>query len=217
MAFVNIEKAVQQVVFDGKLKVLDEFVKLVQSKPDEDLDAVLAEFKESLTTNHKVMAGKSSKGKAKNDAKGKKEPTVYNRYISMRIKLDKLEFKDAVLSYKDDPMAIFLKSKVKELKNDDPDATGETIFDKAVVMWKEEQSDEETVEHKTIEPKKAVEETKKVKFAKKVKPEPKAEAEAEPEPVLEPVPEIVVEPTVESDSDADSSDSDAEMSGDEDE
>ena len=104
------------------------------------------EFKETLASLYKVSAKAATKGKAKGEAKTKKTLTAYNRYISKRMKDDKMKLTEAVEAWKEDPIAKQLKDKVKELKDEDGDTTDEEIFEQAwAALYKvQKPCDEET-------------------------------------------------------------------------
>lgn len=208
MAYTAINVAIAKVVADAKQKVVDDLLAFMSTKVevDEDILGMFKEFKDSLkeeaVEEAKVVKKGGKKGK-KSDSDGevkkKRAPTVFNLYVKAvmpEIKAANPDIKDgkkfismASDDWKTNARATFVKDKVAELKKEDKDADIHDLFDKAMKMFNNENSDveEEKPKPKKAKGKKVTNEEEKPKKAKgkKVVKTPSPVAESDDEPAVE--------------------------------
>lgn len=184
MAFPTVLMAIAKVVMDAKLIVVDELIVFLESKIeiDDDLKAMFAEFKDNMKeSEEKVVkaAGKKSKKSKKSASsdsdteKKKRQPSVFNLYVKDTmpdIKLANPDIKDgkklisfAAESWKNEPKAEFIKSKVLELKALDSEANVIDLYATAKALWlsgdktitivQEEKEKEKIVKEKVVKEK----------------------------------------------------------------
>lgn len=112
MAYPAINAAVSKVIFEAKIQVIDEFIKMLDNKIelDEDLKATFDDFKKSLEESSKA-ASKAANKAASKEPKKKRSATLFN---------------------------LFVKEKQSELKAQHPQENGKTIIGMASKSWKED-------------------------------------------------------------------------------
>ena len=168
MAFSSVCVAVAKVVMEAKLNVVDEMVAFLETKIeiDEDLKGIFKEFKENLKESEEKMvkdSGKGKKGKSKKDdgvEKKKRAPSVFNLYVKdvmpmlkerhPEIKNGKELISLAGEEWKTSAKAQFIKEKVAELKKENPDLSGEQLFNDAKSLYSD--SDNEKPKKTTTKP-----------------------------------------------------------------
>jgi hypothetical protein len=150
----------------AKLKVVEDLITYLDSKIDidDDLKAMLDSFVANLkgseekvvkTAGKKVAKSKKSASDS-DEPKKKRAPSVFNLYVKDVMPLIKAkhpEVKDgkvmmglASASWKTDPMGLFIKGKVLEMKKDDKDGDVVVMFAKAKAMYVPDVASDEEVE-----------------------------------------------------------------------
>jgi hypothetical protein len=163
MSYTAITKAVANVVMDAKLSVIDDLITFLENKieVDDDLKGFFHEFKMNLKECEekkvKDAGKKTTKGKKSNsdEPKKKRKPSVFNLYVKdvmPDMKAKHPDIKDgkkmmgfASESWKNDPMGVFIKNKVAEMKAEDNDADVVEMFALAKALFKGEPVEEKKV------------------------------------------------------------------------
>jgi len=156
MSYTAVTKAVANVVMEAKLSVIDDLIIYLEAKieVDDDLKAMFEEFKMNLKESEekvvKAAGKKTTKGKKSDseEPKKKRAPSVFNLYVKdvmPEMKAKHPDIKDgkqmigfASESWKNDPMAAFIKEKVAEMKAEDKDADVVEMYAKAKALFKGE-------------------------------------------------------------------------------
>lgn len=151
MSFTIVNQAVAKVVMESKLSVIDDLVAYLETKieVDEDLKNVFTEFKANLKeSQEKVVKDAGKKSKVKKSMDKKRAPSIFNLYVKdvmpdMKakhpdVKDGKLMIGFASESWKTDPLVIFLKEKIPELKSDNSDKDIVELYAMAKDMYIEE-------------------------------------------------------------------------------
>jgi hypothetical protein len=144
--------AVAKTVMEAKLKVVDDLVAFLETKieVDDELKTIFGSFKESLKETEekavKAVSKKGKKGGADEVEKKKRAPSLFNLYVKDKmpeLKAQHPEVKDgkqmiafASEAWKSDPLALFLKEKVPEMKKEESDSDTESLYKKAKAMFK---------------------------------------------------------------------------------
>jgi hypothetical protein len=132
MAFLKATKAIQALVEETSMSVVDKLMAFLDTRieMDEDMKGLFTEFKEQLTGELKETAKavtKSTKGATKGD-KPKRAPSAYN---------------------------LFIRDKLAELKESDPDMASKDRMKAATALWREHKEALEAEEPEAEKPKAA--------------------------------------------------------------
>jgi len=149
-------KVLSQAVLDAKFSVIDEFLTFLETKVevDEDLKALVAEFKGSLKADKVAKPTKSKKSASssdestESDAKPKRLASVFNLYVKEMMPILKEKNPDvkngkdlmalASESWKTDAFGLFVKEKVVDLKKENPALSNVELYAAAKAAYTEE-------------------------------------------------------------------------------
>jgi nucleolin len=170
MVYPTLNKAVANIVMEEKKKAIGELIEHLSKKIeiDDDMKEIFDEFldnmKETDEQNLKV-ASKGSRTSKKSDDPDKKKrpPTPYNLYqkeMTPIIREEHPEITDGrvrmsliAASWKKDPMALFIKDKVAEMKKENKDGDVVEFYAKAKAMYAEQETESSSVKKSKPKPK----------------------------------------------------------------
>ena len=156
MAYSAITSAVNKAISEAKIQVIDEFIKLLDTKIeiDDDLKATFDEFKKTL---EKTIATKGTK--ASKEPKKKRSATLFNLFVKNKQAELKAEHPEengkaiigmASKAWKEDPFAVFIKEHAEKLKNDNAESDNETLYNMLKEMY-ESDAESKPTKKKTVD------------------------------------------------------------------